>query len=73
MDEQYALLTRKKDSRMKHIERMTRLCGTVATQIIYRDDLTTPLIIALFIIFLHTSMKVTHLHLLQLHIQYCLE
>ena len=42
MDEQYSLLTRKKDARMKHIERMTRLCGTVATQIIYRDDLTTP-------------------------------
>ena len=42
MDEQYALLTRKKDARMKHVERMTRLCGTVATQVIYRDDLTTP-------------------------------
>ena len=42
MDEQYSILTRKKDARMKHIERMTRLCGTVATQIIYRDDLTTP-------------------------------
>ena len=38
MDEQYSLLTRKKDARMKHIERMTRLCVTVATQIIYRDD-----------------------------------
>ena len=42
MDEQYDYLTRKKDARMKHIERMTRLCGTVATQVIYRDDLTTP-------------------------------
>ena len=42
MDEQYSLLTRKKDARMKHVERMTRLCGTVATQVIYRDDLTTP-------------------------------
>ena len=42
MDEQYTYLTRKKDARMKHIERMTRLCGTVATQVIYRDDLTTP-------------------------------
>ena len=42
MGEQYATLTRKKDARMKHIERMTRLCGTVATQVIYRDDLTTP-------------------------------
>ena len=42
MGEQYDYLTRKKDARMKHIERMTRLCGTVATQVIYRDDLTTP-------------------------------
>ena len=42
MDEQYSLLTRKKDARMKHIERMTRLCGTIATQVIYRDDLTNP-------------------------------
>ena len=42
MDEQYTYLTRKKDARMKHVERMTRLCGTVATQVIYRDDLTTP-------------------------------
>ena len=42
MDEQYAYLTRKKDARMKHVERMTRLCGTIATQVIYRDDLTTP-------------------------------
>jgi len=42
MDEQYSILTRKKDARMKHIERMTRLCGTVATQVIYRDDAVTP-------------------------------
>ena len=42
MDEQYSILTRKKDARMKHVERMTRLCGTVATQVVYRDDLTTP-------------------------------
>ena len=42
MDEQYALLTRNKDARLKHVERMTRLCGTIATQVIYRDDLTTP-------------------------------
>jgi len=42
MDEQYALLTRKKDARLKHVERMTRLCGTIATQVVYRDDLTTP-------------------------------
>ena len=42
MGEQYAYLSRKKDARMKHVERMTRLCGTVATQVVYRDDLTTP-------------------------------
>ena len=42
MGDQYAMLTKKKDARMKHVERMTRLCGTVATQVIYRDDLTTP-------------------------------
>ena len=42
MDEQYTYLSRKKDARMKHVERMTRLCGTVATQVVYRDDLTTP-------------------------------
>ena len=42
MDEQYSILTRKKDARMKHVERMTRLCGTIATQVIYRDDSVTP-------------------------------
>ena len=42
MGEQYAYLSLKKDARMKHVERMTRLCGTVATQVVYRDDLTTP-------------------------------
>ena len=34
---QYDLLTLKKDARMKHVERMTRLMGTVATQIIYKE------------------------------------
>ena len=34
---QYKLLTVKKDARMKHVERMTRLMGTVATQIIYKE------------------------------------
>ena len=38
----YATLTRKKDARMKHVERMTRLVGTIATQVIYRDDLEVP-------------------------------
>jgi hypothetical protein len=38
----YDVLTVKKDARMKHIEKMTRLLGTVATQVIYRDDLDAP-------------------------------
>ena len=37
INKQYDLLTIKKDARMKHIERMTRLMGTVATQIIYKE------------------------------------
>ena len=42
VNDSYASLTRKKDARMKHVERMTRLVGTVATQVIYRDDLSKP-------------------------------
>ena len=38
----YDALTVKKDARMKHIEKMTRLVGSVATQVIYRNDLDTP-------------------------------
>ena len=34
---QYDKLTIKKDARFKHVERMTRLMGTVATQIIYKE------------------------------------
>ena len=34
---QYDQLTIKKDARMKHVERMTRLMGTVATQVIYKE------------------------------------
>ena len=37
VNKQYELLTVKKDARMKHVERMTRLMGTVATQIIYKE------------------------------------
>ena len=33
----YDLLTIKKNARMKHVERMTRLMGTVATQVIYKE------------------------------------
>ena len=40
--ESYDKLTIKKDARMKHIEKMTRLVGTVATQVVYRDDLEYP-------------------------------
>ena len=34
----YSNLTVMKDARMKHIERMTRLIGTVATQVVFIDD-----------------------------------
>ena len=37
VSKQYDQLTIKKDARMKHVERMTRLMGTVATQIIYKE------------------------------------
>ena len=37
INKQYDLLTIKKDARMKHVEKMTRLMGTVATQIIYKE------------------------------------
>ena len=37
VNEQYNQLTIKKNARMKHIERMTRLIGTVATQVIYKE------------------------------------
>ena len=42
VNDSYGMLTRKKDARMKHVERMTRLVGTVATQVVYRDDLAKP-------------------------------
>ena len=37
VNKQYEQLTIKKDARMKHVERMTRLMGTVATQVIYKE------------------------------------
>jgi len=37
VNRQYDLLTIKKDARFKHIERMTRLMGTIATQVIYKE------------------------------------
>ena len=42
VSDSYSSLTRKKDTKMKHVERMTRLVGSVATQVIYRDDLPQP-------------------------------
>ena len=42
INRQYDLLTIKKDARFKHVERMTRLIGTVATQVIYKEDNGTP-------------------------------
>ena len=38
VNKQYEQLTIKKDARMKHVERMTRLVGTVATQVIYKES-----------------------------------
>ena len=37
VNNKYSALTKLKDTKMKHIERMTRLIGTVATRIIYND------------------------------------
>tara|TARA_Y100001970_G_C14208793_1_gene845691 strand:+ start:815 stop:2131 length:1317 start_codon:yes stop_codon:yes gene_type:complete len=42
VNRQYDLLTIKKDARMKHVERMTRLMGTVATQVIYKENYGEP-------------------------------
>ena len=42
VNKQYDSLTIKKDARMKHVERMTRLMGSVATQIIYKEYNDTP-------------------------------
>ena len=38
VSKQYEALTIKKDARFKHVERMTRLMGTVATQVIYKEN-----------------------------------
>ncbi len=37
VNNEYDKLTIKKNARMKHVERMTRLVGTVATQVIYKE------------------------------------
>ena len=42
VNNKYNELTIKKDARMKHVERMTRLMGTVATQVIYKEEYGKP-------------------------------
>jgi len=37
VNNKYTSLTKLKDTKMKHIERMTRLIGTIATRIVYMD------------------------------------
>ncbi len=37
VNNKYSALTKLKDTKMKHIERMTRLIGTIATRIVYMD------------------------------------
>ena len=36
--DKYSELTTIKDARMKHIERMTRLCGTIATRVVWNES-----------------------------------
>ena len=36
--DRYSDLTTIKDARMKHIERMTRLCGTIATRVVWNES-----------------------------------
>ena len=38
-NKKYAHYTRRKDTDFKHIERMTRLLGTIAVQVTYKDDI----------------------------------
>ena len=42
VNEQYDILKKKKNARMKHVERMTRLMGTIATQVIYKESHGVP-------------------------------
>ena len=37
VNEKYDILTALKGARMKHIERMTRLCGTIATRVVWNE------------------------------------
>tara|TARA_B100000424_G_C22940782_1_gene500596 strand:+ start:813 stop:2132 length:1320 start_codon:yes stop_codon:yes gene_type:complete len=38
VSDEYLFLTRKKNARMKHIERMTRLVGTIANRVMLKED-----------------------------------
>ena len=38
VSDEYLFLTRKKNARMKHIERMTRLVGTIANRVMIKED-----------------------------------
>ena len=38
VSDDYLVLTRKKNARMKHIERMTRLVGTIANRVMLKED-----------------------------------
>ena len=38
VSDEYLFLTRKKNARMKHIERMTRLVGTIANRVMVKED-----------------------------------
>ncbi len=63
VNDRYSSLTVLKDSKMKHIERMTRLIGTIATRIMYVDAKCLTLTINLYITFT-LSLILIHLDLL---------
>tara|TARA_Y100001963_G_scaffold158863_1_gene260101 strand:- start:881 stop:2182 length:1302 start_codon:yes stop_codon:yes gene_type:complete len=42
VDDRYTALTTLKSARMKHIERMTRLCGTIATRVLWSEGAEAP-------------------------------
>ena len=42
VNDRYTALTTLKSARMKHIERMTRLCGTIATRVVWNEGTKAP-------------------------------
>ena len=42
VNDRYTALTTLKSARMKHIERMTRLCGTIATRVLWNKGEKAP-------------------------------